>query len=225
MNSVLVGRQAVPGPDDRDGLVVGVDDHVLAAAVAERVRLAFPPRQVVLAVKVLGLEVGRLLTGGERFEPDELAVLGKDHRSGLDGAGARRGEQIAGSRAAGAMHGDRRRVQFGRGLKALHIARCGNRRQCGGGQDDRPRDREAARERHGQTRGAAPAGPHRDMLAGSEGPCGPEALALGRGVGAQAPAVVAAQRPDDGHRAERPGGGAQEADFARGHRRRGSGGG
>ena len=77
----------LPALDRGDLLVVAVEDHALAAAVA-RVGVPLPPGEYGLALQLLDAEVGDegVLRDRERVEPHEVALRIEDHRTVLHGA-------------------------------------------------------------------------------------------------------------------------------------------
>ena len=171
---VLVGLQAVAGLHDGDGLVVGVRDHVLAEAVAERDRASLPPGEVVLAEVDLRAQVGGVFAAGERVEPHELAGAVEDHRARTArgrGTASRTGSRARSPAPGRLVHGDDRRVQLGERVEALHVraacrVRRGNsvsgRRRRLGDREARSRSCDALRLARVQRR------VNRDVLAGGE---------------------------------------------------------
>ena len=117
---MLIGLlEAVAGGDGRDLLVVLVEDHVLARAVARAAgALADVKGEDGLAAVLLDAEVGRLVGEVDRLEEDRPALVVDDLRAllagGAGGGDLRRDEDRAGGEVACLQHRDRRRLQLGR---------------------------------------------------------------------------------------------------------------
>ena len=78
---VYVAAQSVTGVDRRDGSVGGVGDDVVAAPDSHG-RASAPPGEDGLSAIALHAKVGNALRV-ERIEPDDVALIVDDHRSGL----------------------------------------------------------------------------------------------------------------------------------------------